>query len=68
MYRIRYEIPTNPRPFSTRYPDTFRNTEIRNSTETAGFLELTTRSAEKIAPRPRISMKNVVDVIFISYL
>lgn len=59
IYTIRYEIPTNPTPSSNRYPAELMNTEIRNSTEITGFLDVITRIPERIAPKANKSNRKL---------
>lgn len=58
-YTIRYEIPTNPTPSSSRYPAALTNTEIRNSTEITGFADVITRTPDSTAPKASRSSSSV---------
>lgn len=62
-YTIRYEIPTNPTPSSSRYPAALTNTEIRNSTEITGFADVITRTPDSTAPKASRSSSSVFIVL-----
>ena len=66
-YTIRYEIPTNPTPRSSRYPAALINTEIRNSTEITGLFDVITSTPDRTAPNASKSSRNVFMVLVIRY-